>query len=84
MSLSQEIPYNYSPYWVAYKVMESCYGLFNKIEGLKCNVGDGLPTYYENGSCFQIRFKGVNSAPQAFEIVSAEKSPLTVVNNTMS
>jgi len=46
MSLSEEIPYNYSPYWIAYKIMESCYGLFNKIEGLKCGQGDGYPYSY--------------------------------------
>jgi hypothetical protein len=76
MSLSMEIPYFYSPYWIGYKIMESCYGLFNKIDGLRCDQDDGHPRYYENGNCFMLRFKGINNAPQAFEVVSAEDSPL--------
>jgi hypothetical protein len=81
MSLSSEIPYNYSPYWIAYKMMESCHGLFNKVEGLRCA---SEPRYDENEICFQLRFKGVNNSPQPFAIVSAENSPLGGLNNAFS
>ena len=71
MSTSQEIPYNYSPYWIAYKLSESCYGLYNKVEGLKCEQDDGYEYYYENGICFKLRFKGINSKMGEFNIISA-------------
>lgn len=46
LSISSEISYNYSPYWVAMRISESCFGLYNKIEGLKCPQDDGYSTYY--------------------------------------
>lgn len=64
--------------------MESCYGLYNKVEGLYCEQDDGYPRYSVNGNCFKLRFKGINSKMGKFEIVSAENSPLGGVNNTFT
>lgn len=76
MSKSTEIPVNYNQYWIAYKAMESCFGLYNKIEGLECPQDDGWQRYYQNGICIRIRFKGINHKMGQFEFLPGDVTPL--------
>lgn len=56
--------------------MESCIGLYQKIEGFECDQDDGYQRYHQNGICVKLRFKGLNEKPGLFKITTGTNTAL--------